>query len=80
MDILLDVIGVIPQEDRTLLLTFENQEKRRFDMKPYLGKTPFRILENLSLFMKAMIACRTAVWPGNLDIAPETLYDDSEPV
>jgi hypothetical protein len=49
-------------------------------MKPYLGKTPFRLLENLPLFMKATIAYGTVVWPGNLDIAPETLYYDSEPV
>jgi hypothetical protein len=80
MEILLDVISVTPQDDRTLLLTFENQEKRSFDMKPYLVKAPFSILENLPLFMKATIACGTVVWPGNLDIAPETLYDGSEPV
>jgi hypothetical protein len=79
MNTLLDVISVTPQDDPTLLLTFENQEKHRFDMKPYLGKTPFTILENLPLFMKATISCGTVVWPGNLDIAPETLYDDSEP-
>jgi len=80
MNILLDVISVTPQDDLTLLLTFENQEKRRFDIKPYLKKTPFSVLGNLPLFMKATVAYGTVVWPGNLDIAPETLYDGSDPV
>jgi hypothetical protein len=79
MNKLLDVVSVTPQKDQTLLITFENQEKRRFDMKPYLGRMPFSILNNLPLFMKATVAYGTVTWPGNIDIAPETLYDCSEP-
>jgi len=32
------------------------------------------------LFHRAAIAYGTVVWPGEIDIAPETLYDDSEPL
>jgi hypothetical protein len=80
MDLLLDVIQVVPQDGQSLLLTFENQERRRFDMKPYLEKAPFHRLKNFPLFMKASVAYGTVVWPGNIDIAPETLYDYSEPI
>ncbi|MDR4510067.1 MAG: DUF2442 domain-containing protein [Candidatus Brocadiaceae bacterium] len=80
MEILLDVISVEPQKDNTLILLFENQEKRRFDMTPYLGKKPFRKLKAAPLFMKAKVAYGTVVWPGNIDIAPETLWDNSKPV
>jgi len=75
---LLDVIKVKPQKDYTLLLVFENQEKRLFDMKPYLDKKPFTKLKDFSLFMQAKIAYGTVVWSGNIDIAPETLWDNSK--
>jgi hypothetical protein len=80
MEILLDVVSVQPQQDRTLLLVFENGERRRFDMKPLLDKKPFSKLKDSPLFMRATVAHGTVVWPGNIDIAPETLWDRSEPV
>ncbi len=75
---LLDVIKVEPQRDNTLVLVFENQEKRLFDMNPYLDKKPFTKLKDSPLFMKAKVAYGTVVWPGNIDIAPETLWDYSK--
>lgn len=79
METLLDVVSVEAQENYALLLVFENGEKRRFDMKPLLDKRPFSRLKDLPLFMKATVAFGTVVWPGNIDIAPETLWDKSEP-
>jgi hypothetical protein len=79
METLLDVISVEAQEDHTLLIVFENGQKRRFDMQPLLDKKPFSKLRNSPLFMKATVACGTVTWPGNIDIAPETLWDKSEP-
>ncbi|KHE91076.1 MAG: hypothetical protein SCABRO_03180, partial [Candidatus Scalindua brodae] len=52
MEILLDVISVEPQKDNTLLLVFENHEKRLFDMNPYLEKKPSIKLKHTPLFMK----------------------------
>ena len=80
MEPLLDVICVEPHQDHTLLLEFENHERRLFDMTPYLEKNPYMKLKNSPLFMKAMVAYGTVVWPGNIDIAPETLWDDSTQV
>ena len=80
MEQLLDVISVTPREDGTLLLVFENQVKRLFDMTPYFSRKPFIALKKLPLFMKARIAYGTVVWPGNIDIAPETLWDKSNKV
>ena len=80
METLLDVISVEPHEDKTLLLVFENHEKRLFDMTPYLEKRPFTKLKDSPLFMKATVACGTVTWPGNIDIAPETLWDHSKRV
>lgn len=80
MEKLLDVISVKPKKDNTLILTFENKKQRRFDMKPYLDKKPFIKLKKPPLFMMASVAYGTVVWPGNIDIAPETLWDLSEPI
>lgn len=80
MEQLLDVIEVEPHKDNTLLLVFENKVKRLFDMKPYLEKKPFTKLKALELFMKAKVAYGTVVWPENIDIAPETLWDHSKNV
>lgn len=80
METLLDVVSVEPQKNNTLLLVFENHEKRLFDMVPYLEKKPFTKLKKLPLFMKAKVAYGTVVWPENIDIAPETLWDFSKRV
>ena len=80
METLLDVVKVEAQADYTLLLEFENGERRRFDMRPYLDKKPFISLKNAPLFALASIDYGTVVWPGEIDIAPETLYDRSRPV
>jgi hypothetical protein len=80
MEPLFDVVSVVAQKDNTLLIVFENGEERRFDMKPLLEKKPFSKLKDSPLFMKAAIAHGTVVWPGGIDIAPETLWDKSEPV
>lgn len=80
MELLLDVITVEPREDNKLLILFENGKKRLFDMKPLLEKKPFSKLKNTPLFMKARVEFGTVVWPGAIDIAPETLWDKSEPV
>ncbi|MBK1694804.1 hypothetical protein CKO09_08640 [Chromatium weissei] len=65
-----------------LLLTFsENKsEKRFFDMRPYLHYPVFRRLEHSGYFGLARIAYGTVTWPGDIDIAPETLYELSIPI
>ena len=76
---LLDVVSVTARADYTLHRVFENGEKRFFDMQPYMDKKPFIRLKG-PLFTKAFVDYGTVVWPGEIDIAPETLYDDSVPL
>lgn len=80
MEILLDVVSVQVGADYALFLEFENGEKRVFDMRPYLNKKPFIRIKDAPLFAQARVDYGTVTWPGNIDIAPETLYDDSVPL
>jgi hypothetical protein len=79
METLLDVIGVKTRADYTLELIFENGERRIFDMKPFFDKKPFVRLRDSPLFFKASVGFGTVIWPGNIDIAPETLWSGSVP-
>lgn len=74
MEALLDVVSVKTHNDYTLELVFENGKRRIFDMKPFFDKKPFSKLQNSPLFFKASVQYGTVVWPGNIDIAPETLW------
>lgn len=56
--------------DFGLLLTFKNGERRRFDMR----------LDNPAYFSLVRVDCGTVTGPGDIDIAPETLYDRSVPL
>ena len=46
-------------------------------MKPFVDKKPFVKLLNSPLFFKASVQYGTVFWPGNIDIAPETLWTRS---
>ena len=63
-----------------LVLTFNNGEQRRFDMRPYLHFPVFRRLENPGYFSLARVDYGTVTWPGEIDMAPETLYECSLPL
>ena len=81
MNELLDVVKVEAKADYRLELEFENGEVRVFDMTPLLHKRrPFSRLKETGSFFGARVDYGTVVWPGNIDIAPETLYDRSVPL
>ena len=80
MNDLLDVIYVKALPGYLLELKFENGERRLFDMSSIIDKKPFGRLKESNEFLAARVDYGTVVWPGNIDIAPETLYDRSVPL
>ena len=71
------VTHVQVRENFHLELEFSTGERRMFDARPYLEKGVFQRLKDPQQFGQAYVAFDTVCWPGNLDIAPETLYDRS---
>jgi len=71
------VTDVKALENYKLLLTFENGEKRIFDMKPYLDKGIFRELKDEKKFSSVRISFDSIEWCNQADLDPEFLYKKS---
>lgn len=72
------VKDVKPLPDYQLLLEFENNETRIFDMKPYLNKGIFQQLKNIELFNTVKVSFDTIEWDNEADLCPEFLYEESK--
>jgi len=71
---------VEPQDDFTLIVTFESGERKRFDMKPYLDTGVFKQLKDISVFGTAHVSFNTVAWENDVDFDPEALYEGGLPL
>ncbi len=72
---------VIPQDNYTLLLRFDDGKQGVYDMWPIIqqedgGDDSFVPLEDIGLFMQAFLDAETVGWPGDISIAAEELYEN----
>lgn len=88
------IVGVVANDDFTLMLTFDNGEVRRLDMKPHLlPGTVFEPFMKLQNFRRVYLnenhsVCwdivpvidSKEVWSKKVDICPDVCYVDSIPV
>lgn len=74
------IMNVKPLDNYCIELIFTNQECRLFDVKPYLSIGLFRELQDKALFNGIRAFNGSIVWPNELDLDPDTLYLDSQPV
>jgi hypothetical protein len=73
----LSIKEVKPLEDYNLLLKFENNEEKIFDVKPYLEIGKFQELKDENLFKSVKICFDSIEWDNQLDLDPELLYQKS---
>ena len=71
------VKSVQPQDDYRLLLTFENGEKRVFDVTPYLNMSVFSPLKNITILKTVRMGSGSIEWRGEIDLSYDTLYRES---
>ena len=70
------VTGVRPLAEHKLWLRFSTNETKLYDCTPLLDYPVFAPLADEALFSQAYLDGWTVCWPGEIDIAPETLYED----
>ncbi|MBQ8418678.1 MAG: DUF2442 domain-containing protein [Phascolarctobacterium sp.] len=88
------IVGVIPNDDFTLTITFDNGEKRCYDVKPFLKpNTVFETFMDLTNFRRVYVddthciawdidptVDSNEVWNNKVDLCPDCCYVDSVPV
>ena len=72
--------SVQPLDNYKLLLTFNTNESKVFDMNEYLDHGLFTQLKSKELFDTVRISFYTIQWANGLDLCPEVLYEKSERV
>lgn len=67
--------------DYKVHVVFNNGEERIADFSKWgLGRGMYKPLKDKKYFKKFFLDGWTISWPNGADIAPETLYEESEPV
>ena len=69
---------VKPLDDYKLLLTFENNEEKIFDMKSYLDHGIFSELKDKKKFKTVHVSFDSIEWSNGADLDPEVLYNESK--
>lgn len=76
----MEVIAVKPLDDMVMIVTFSTGEKRLFDASSFLAYPAFAPLKDEAVFRSAKVEYGVVTWmDGEIDLAPETMYDKSYP-
>ncbi len=71
------VVKVIPNEDFTLTVLFDNGQEGTLDMKPYLDFGVFQRIRDYSQFKRVGVSFDTIEWQCGVDLDPEFVYAKS---
>ena len=71
------VTAVQATENHTLVLEFDNGEKKQFDVTPYIKGDWFGQLSDLTVFKQVRTTPFGITWPDGQDICPDDLYYNS---
>ena len=73
-------VAVEPAPDYCILVTFDNGERRLFDVKPFFDHKAYLELKIPALFNTVKPAGLSVEWLHGQDICPDDLYYNSKPV
>lgn len=63
-----------------LLITFQNGEKKIFDVTPLLPLPLYQPLRNIAFFQTAKADGMCVYWNDDIDLCPDMVYNDSAPI
>lgn len=66
------------EHEYTLLIDFDNGEKGRLDMEPFLNFGIFTKLQDRNAFNRVRVAFDTIEWDFGIDLDPEFIYEKCE--
>ena len=70
-------IEVEPLENYILKIKFDNQEVKKFDVKPYFKFKIFKELQEKNKFDTVKVSGLSIEWENGADICPDELYNNS---
>ena len=73
-------IKVVPQSNKTLIITFDDASVKIFDVAPYIKGSWYEKLKDPLYFNRVKTDGFTVVWPDGQDICPDELYYNSVPL
>jgi Protein of unknown function (DUF2442) len=63
---------VQPLDNYCLMIWFENEEQKIFDVKPYLSKGVFSQLKDPSVFTSVHVVAGSVEWSNGIDLSYDT--------
>lgn len=63
-----------------IYIKFDNKEEKIYDMKKNFKFSFYQKLQDINSFKRIKISGINVEWESGEDIAPENLYNDSEPI
>ena len=67
-------VKVIPEENYKLTVIFDNEEKKEFDVRPYIIGEWYGRLKDPVYFKSVMVDGYTVCWPEGQDLCPDEVY------
>jgi hypothetical protein len=76
------ILSALAIDSRTLLIEFDNKEKKKYDITPLLKREMFFPLKNSGFFKAVKVdqGGYAVVWDSNIDLSEYELWRNGQPV
>ena len=78
MEVIHDIVEAKPLDGYKVDVRFDNGERGVFDCSRYLGKPYWKKLNDMDFFRQVVVGYGTLVWPDEVDIGPEDVWEFAE--
>ena len=74
------ILSAVTIDDHTLVIEFDNNQKKKYDITPLLKKEMFSPLKNLAFFKTVTVeqGGYAVVWDSNIDLSEYELWSHGQ--